>query len=170
MTITIPKPTIKIPALGKLPKLPPAAVIGLLIFEALALGPKTSKPSCTLTVQRPHYSTYQNEYKDSDDVKVNIKSLCSQRQKNTQIGVQIYSLTLNGLEMIHDFGNVRAFADPKNSYAAYFEFLFVPCNKETHARYKAIAKGSVKLVSGEEISVASDSGNPVDVPCKIGAE
>ncbi len=165
MSITFPKPKL----LG--PKIPSLLVAGLLAAQFLLLGgSKSPDPKCTLTVERPHHSTYLKEFKNIDAIKLNISSSCNVPQIYTEISSRIQKISNNRDVTAHRFKVERVSSDSKNSHTAVFKDLFVDCRFGRSVPYLGIAEGYVQLKNGQKYLVSGSSSKFVAAPCEISAQ
>lgn len=75
------------------PRIPTLFVVGLLVAQYLVFGSGNSpEPKCTLKVDRPHYSTYLNEFKNVNAIKLSITSTCDMPQNYTELTLSIKRL------------------------------------------------------------------------------
>ena len=165
MSITFPKPKL----LG--PKIPSLVVAGLLAAQFLLFGGSHSPdPKCTLTVERPHHSTYLKEFKNIDAIKLNISSSCNVPQLFTEITSRIQKIANNRELTGHNFRVARVSSDSKNSHNVFFKDLFVDCKFGRSVQYLGIAEGYVQLRNGQKYPVSGSSSKFVAVPCEISAK
>ena len=152
-----------------LPKLKYKIAIGGLALSSLALIEINwnEKPHCTLQVKRVHYSTYMNEYHNTDSVKLNITSSCNVPQEYTLIYPEILVKKQDQSEFTYKFGSRKKFANAKDSREAIFEDLFVECKKGIPANYRGRAAGIVRFEDGKSLSVSGRSDIFNYVNCRI---
>ena len=165
MPITIPKP------IRTLPKIPGAAVIGLLALQYVFMS-ATSEPNvhCELKIQNPHQSTHAAEYLGLEVVKLKVISSCNRPQKYTEITATIYETSGGKPLKAAQFLNEIAVAARPRDHDVEFERLTAPCVKGVKVSYYGIAKGFAYLESGQKFPVNGKSGKPFPVPCKIKAK
>ena len=125
------------------------------------------KPHCRLKVNSVHYSTYMNEYRNLDAIKVNIRSTCNVMQKYTFITPEILEVRANDYVVQHNFGHRTAKALKYQPTDALFEDLYIDCTKGKVTRYIGRAIGFVKLKDGGNYPVSARSENSFVVNCKI---
>ena len=165
MPITIPKPFLR------MPKVPSLFVVGLLAAQFLIFQVTHSpEPNCTLTIERPHYSTSLNEDQNIDAIKLNITSICNVPQKYTQLSADIQKIQDNREITAYSFENKRKNSTIKTPNVVAFKDLFAPCKKGTSTSYRGIAQGYVYLESGKKLTIKGDSGKFVATGCLIGAQ
>jgi hypothetical protein len=165
MPITIPKP------IFLQPRIPSLIVVGLMVAQFLIFGNGNhAVPKCTLTVERPHYSTHLSEYKEIDAIKLNITTICNVPQKYTEISSSIQKIENNRQLTAHIFENTRRYPRGKSPNVAIFVDLYATCIKGTEVAYSGVAKGYVYLQSGQKYPVEGTSGKFVAVSCQIGAQ
>lgn len=161
MSITFPKPNL----LG--PKVPGVIVIGLMVAQYILFGSGSNpEPKCTLNVERPHYSTYLNEYKNLDAVKLNIRSTCNYPQEYTELNSQIETIINHEQLTIYKFGLNRA-VPHENPNVVVFSNLFTRCQKAKSAIYSGTAFGKVRLKNGVLLDVSGKSDKFTRVYCQI---
>ena len=150
-------------------KLPAKISIGGLLLASLTLlGVQgMGKPHCSLKVNSVHYSTYMNEYRNIDAIKVNIRSTCNVMQKYTFITPEILEVRAKNYVVQHNFGHRTAKALKYQPTDALFEDLYIDCTKGKVTRYIGRAIGIVKLTDGGNYPVSARSENSFVVNCKI---
>lgn len=154
-----------------LPKVPGAAVIGLLLLQfAITNVTSSHGPQCSLKIQKPHKSTHAAEFQGRDIVKLKVTSECNQTQDHTQIDVTILEERANKLKAVAHFSKEIALADATNQRIANFEQITAPCEPGKNVSYVGKAKGFAYLKDGQKIKVKGDSGNSFPVPCMIKAQ
>jgi hypothetical protein len=165
MPVTFPKPKLLEP------KVPGLLVIGLLAAQFSFFGHGNNVESkCILKVDQPHYSTYLNEYKAIDAIKLNITSTCNVPQRFTEVRSSIFEITNNREVTAYSFPLTRAFPTPKSPQTAVLNGLFAKCEKGKEVSYEGRAKGYVFLRSGQKYPVSGSSGKFVAVLCSISAQ
>ena len=154
-----------------MPKVPSLFVVGLLAAQFLIFQvARSPEPNCTLTMERPHYSTSLNEGQNIDAIKLNITSICNVPQKYTQLSADIQKIQNNREITAYSFENKRKNSTIKTPNVVTFKDLFAPCKKGTSTSYRGIAQGYVYLESGKKLSIKGDSGKFVAAGCLIGAQ
>ena len=165
MPITIPKPILL------MPKVPSLLVVGLLAAQFLVLQiTHNPEPNCTLSIERPHYSTSLNEDQNIDAIKLNITSMCNVPQKYTELTADIQKIQNNREISAYSFENKRKNSTIKTPNMVTFKDLFAPCKRAISGSYRGIAQGYVYLESGKKVAVKGDSGKFVAAGCLIGAQ
>jgi hypothetical protein len=165
MPITIPRPNLI------LPKIPSLLVAGLLAAQYLFLGSGNSpEPKCSLNIERPHYSSYLNEYKKIDAIKLNITATCNAPQKYTELVASIQKIENSRQAMAYKFERTRRFSTVDSSHIVIFENLFATCLKGVDVPYSGEAKGYVYLQNGQKYPVEGTSRKFMVVSCQIVAK
>lgn len=165
MPITIPKPILL------MPKVPSLLVVGLLAAQFLVLQVTQSpEPSCSLNIERPHYSTSLSEDQNLDAIKLNITSTCNVPQKFTQVNAYIQKIQNNREVTAYSFENRRRSSTVKAPNVVSFKDLFAACRKGSPTSYRGVARGYVYLESGKKLTVKGDSGKFEAVGCLLGAQ
>ena len=165
MPITIPRPILL------MPKVPSLVVVGLLAAQFLVLQiTHNPEPNCTLSIERPHYSTSLSEIQNIDAIKLNISSTCNVSQKYTQLSADIQKIQNNREITAYSFENERRSSTSKTPNVVTFKDLFAPCKKGPSTSYRGLAQGYVYLEGGKKVVVKGDSGKFVAAGCSIGAQ
>jgi len=166
MTITIPKPP---KPFLTIPKVPGWLFIAALVAQYAILNSSgTNNPSCTLTVQWPHYSKSLAK-SQINAIKLNATSKCTEAQEFTQIDTVI-RMKVNGVISNIRFDSVKALRNPLDPKSANFRSLWEKCTLGLAAEYHGEASGIVQLQSGVRIKVADISGNYLPDNCRIRAK
>lgn len=166
MTISVPRPTK--PSL-KIPKVSGWFLIAALLAQyAIMNSVGNEKPTCTLTVQWPHYSESLAK-SHIDAVKLNATSKCSEPQEYTDINAVI-RMRVAGVASSIKFDSVRQLRDPNNPNKASFRSIWKRCTFGLVAWYQGEASGIVKLKSGVLVEVSDISGNYLPDNCRITAK
>lgn len=153
------------------PKIPSAAAVALMIAELAILNHfNAPEPSCTLNVERPHYSTSLKETRDIDAIKLNITSKCNVAQDYTEIVPSIEKIEDGRQLVAHNFGLERRDSHKNNPRVAEFQDLYVLCRLGKSMSYSGLAKGIVYLKGGRTVPVQGDSGLFKATNCAIGAQ
>ena len=148
------------------PRIPTLFVAGLLVAQFLIFGSGNSpEPKCTLKVNRPHYSTYLNEFKNVNAIKLSITSKCDMPQNYTELTLSIKRLeneqkvTTSKLELKRKYSNTNF------PNVTKFEDFYILCQKGFTYSYRGEAKGYVSLKNGRIVKVQGNSGKYLAVPC-----
>ena len=152
------------------PRIPTLFVVGLLVAQYLVFGSGNSpEPKCTLKVDRPHYSTYLNEFKNVNAIKLSITSTCDMPQNYTEL-----TLSIKRLENKQKVTRSKLELELKRKYSninfpnvAKFEDFYVLCQKGFKHSYRGEAKGYVSLKDGQIVKVQGNSGKHLAVPCLV---
>ena len=124
-------------------------------------------PHCTLKVDRPHYSTYLNEFKKINAIKLSVTSKCDLPQNYTELTLSINRLenrqkvTTSKLELKRKYSNTNF------PNFAKFEDFYILCQKEIDFSYRGEAMGYVSLKDGRTVKVQGNSGKYLAVPCLV---
>ncbi len=150
------------------PRIPSLFVVGLLVAHYLIFSSGNSpEPKCTLKVDRPHYSTYLNEFKNINAIKLSITSKCDMPQNYTELTLSIKRLenkqkvTTSKLELKRKYSNTNF------PNVAKFEDFYVLCQRRFKYSYRGEAKGYVSLKDGRIVKVQGNSGKYLAVPCLV---
>lgn len=150
------------------PRIPTFFVVGLMVAQYLIFDSGNSpEPKCALKVDRPHYSTYLNEFKNINAIKLSITSRCDMPQNYTELTLSIKRLenkqkvTTSKLELKRKYSNTNF------PNVAQFEDFYVLCQKGFIYSYRGEAKGYVSLKDGRIVKVQGNSGKYLAVPCLV---
>jgi hypothetical protein len=150
------------------PRIPSLFVVGLLVAHYLIFSSgKAPEPICNLKMNRPHYSTYLNEFKNINAIKLSITSKCDTPQNYTEL-----TLTIKRLEKQHKVTTSKLELKRKHSNTnfpnvAKFEDFYVLCQKGFKYSYRGEAKGYVSLKDGRIVKVQGNSGKYLAVACLV---
>jgi hypothetical protein len=118
-------------------------------------------------VDRPHYSTYLNEFKNINAIKLSMISKCDLPQNYTELTLSIKRLenkqkvTTSKLELKRKYSNTNF------PNVAKFEDFYVLCQRGFKYSYRGEAKGYVSLKDGRIVKVQGNSGKYLAVPCLV---
>ncbi len=149
------------------PRIPSLFVVGLLVAQYLIFGAENApEPICNLKVNQPHYSTYLNEFKTINAIKLGITSICDKPQNYTELTLSIkrlgkkHKVTTSKLELKRKYSNMNF------PNVAKFEDFYVLCQKGFKYSYRGEAKGYVSLNDGQIVKVQGNSGKYLAVLCQ----
>jgi hypothetical protein len=152
-------------------KVPGVIALGLILGQFLMTGDQSStKPNCTLKVERPHNSTSLYENRKIKTIKLNIVSECDSPQRFTTLRADIQTIKNDNQITAHDFGFITAKSSKKISSKAFFLDLFLECKSSESALYLGQAAGNVHFDNGVTVPVSGNSIKFLPVDCNLGAK
>lgn len=150
------------------PRIPSLFVVGLLVAHYLIFSSGNSpEPKCTLKVDQPHYSTYLNEFKNINAIKLSITSKCDMPQNYTELTLSIKRLENKQKVTTSKLEIKRKYSNTNFPNVAKFEDFYVLCQRGFKYSYRGEAKGYVSLKDGRIVKVQGNSGEFLAVPCAI---
>jgi len=150
------------------PRIPTLFVVGLMVAQYLIFGSGNSpEPKCTLKVDLPHYSTYLNEFKNINAIKLSITSKCDMPQNYTELTLSIKRLENKQKVTTSKLDLKRQYSNTNFPNVAKFEDFYVLCQRRMKYSYRGEAKGYVSLKDGRIVKVQGDSGKYLAVPCLV---
>lgn len=169
MSITIPKPLIPI---LKLPKIPGWVAVAALVLQfAITNNNSSSQPECRINVQQVHNSTYSYEFKNLDEIKLNVTTECDSPQLSSKVKGELFKEgTGGGYTHVYSFEEVLVKPKPERPNFVSVESLAIPCEQLGDGKYLGSARATV-LLRNHKVTLLSGISNKARlIKCSSGAK
>jgi hypothetical protein len=169
MSITIPRPLI--PILTK-PKLPGWVALTALVLQYALIGSgSNSNSECEIKVQEVHLSTYSNEYRKIEEIKLKVSTRCDSPQLTTKVRGAIFKEQPNGSYVnVYTFDEALGRPELNSPNFVIIESLAIPCPRLGDGKYLGSATALVNLKNRKTISLSGISIKPRTIECETSAK